>query len=291
MQVWKHKKMGAPLNSAGSLQRKTVSSGKMLPAVPVIQRNSFEDFDTYEEAKNANKYSKALLDEQKDDPIEWHVNKDFDSSQKNDIYKVNKKTYGENKIISDSDGVSILVKSDTKKIAHIDHRFPKSRGGSNHFTNAALITAKTNIQKSNKLELDEEPTVALKPYRMLFGDSAFSEKKVGPFRDFSAEQRKAIIDANDGYYDGVTSDDDGETKLSKIDTTRVPHIDHITPKSEKGTNYAFNAMVLPASKNIQKSGPKGKKLDLDYEIGEMSLVKYYKKKEQGKIFGSAFSKY
>jgi len=146
-----------------------------------------------------------------------------------------------------------------------------------------VLAADKNLKKSNKLELGEEPDRALKPYRMLGLTSAFDDHKVGAGREFTSEQRKEILDANKAHY-GVgsyVSDEDGATQLGKYDTTRIPHIDHITPKGEGGTNFYFNAQVLPASVNIGKSGQKGRRYDIDHGIGKMTLAKYYEKKEAG----------
>ncbi len=253
--------------------------------VEVVQRYGIEDFDTYEEAKEATIYSKALLDEQKDDPINDHFQKKFDSGQQTQIYEANKAYYEVDEIVSDADGETVLKKQNTKLVPHIDHRFPKSRGGTNSYLNAAVLPAEGNIKKSNKLELTEEPTTPLEPYRLLAVSSAFASSKVGTFREFSQEQRAEILSHNKSHYDSTSpvSDVDGKTKLAKYDTTRIPHIDHITAKSEGGTNYYFNASVLPASTNMQKSGRKGRQFDINAEIGEMSLAKYYEKKAEGTL--------
>jgi hypothetical protein len=257
----------------------------------VVQRNSFEDFDTYDDAKGATIYAQELLDEQKDDRISSHFQQPFGSQEISEIYRVNKSHYGNDHITSDGDGATPLVKTDTKTVAHIDHRYPKSRGGTNHYTNAAVIPGQTNMKKSNKLEIDEEPDKPLTPYAMLALDSAFRPEKVGKHREFTSEQRKAILDANSSHYGEVRSDIDGATRLGNIDSTRVPHVDHITAKAEGGTDYYFNAAVLPASENIRKSGKKGQRRDIDYAVGEMTLVEYYEAKENGEMpFGSAIVK-
>lgn len=281
-------------NGNNVAQKKNSSTALSLPAVPVlqkqqpvIQKKSFEDFDTYDEAKSYSDYSQDLLDTQKDDPIGDHFKEPFTPEQQEEIYAVNKATHESEEIISDGDNSTELYKTKTDTLAHIDHRFPKSKGGTNDYTNAAVITAKVNMKKSNKLEISKEPTKSLAPYEFLALDSAFGEGKVGAYREFSTEQRKAILNANSLYYTGVTSDDDKTTKLSRIDTASVPHVDHITAKAEGGTNYYFNAMVLPASENIKKSGAKGRNNDIDYEYSKMSLVKYYEKKEAGDIIRPA----
>lgn len=160
----------------------------------------------------------------------------FDPYQADEVYKENKRHYGLDQIVSDGDGKTFLHKQNTKLIPHIDHRFPKSKGGSNHYTNAAVIPASTNIKKSDKLEISEEPTKGLPPYYLLAISSAFSGDKVGKHWDFSLEQRIEILTANRDHYgeDTPVSDIDGKTTLARVDTTRVPHIDHITAKGEGG---------------------------------------------------------
>lgn len=241
---------------------------------PVVQRNCFQDFSSYSQAKNATIYSKALLDEQKDDPIKQHFQKNFDNNQQYKIYDVNKKHYSRNEIISDSDGTTPLVKADSDTVPHIDHRFPKSQGGTNSFNNAAVLSASKNMAKSNKLVIGKEPDKPLAPYVNL-KDNNYN---IGFAKGFSANQRQDILNANTNYYGQgcPVSDEDGTTKLGKYDTTQIPHVDHIKAKSEGGSNYYFNAMVLPASENIEKSGKKGQRLDLDYEAAELSLPKFYK---------------
>lgn len=266
------------------------SASAYAPGAGVVQRNSFEDYDTYEEAKDATTYSKALLDKQKDDRIEDHFQKRFDPEQQEKIYKANKRHYGGEDIISDLDQSTVLVKQDTKLVPHIDHRFPKSRGGSNSHANAAVLPAEGNIKKSNKLELSEEPTTPLAPYKYMGLTTPFADNKVGTFREFSSEQRAQILSDNRLYYDkgSPVSDVDGKTKLARYDTTRIPHIDHITAKGEGGTNFYFNAAVLPASSNMIKSGKKGRQFDLSYAVGNMTLKEYYEKKAEGALpFGSA----
>lgn len=248
--------------------------------IGVVQRMGIDDFETYNDAKDFNIYSRALLDTQKNDPINKHFQKKFDANQQREIYRVNQEHYGKGSIISDDDGETILIKQNTDLVPHIDHRFPKSRGGSNSYLNAAVLPAKGNIKKSNKLELEEEPGKPLEPYKYLALSSAFAPSKVGAFRDFTSEQRSEILSANRLHYDkgSPVSDVDGKTKLARYDTSHTPHIDHMTPKGEGGTNYYFNANVMPASDNIEKSGRKGRQFDINAEIGEMSLKKYYERK-------------
>lgn len=245
----------------------------------VAQRSSFEDFDSYADAKNATIYSKALLDEQKNTPIEEFFGKKFDNKQQEKIYKANKEHYKSKEIISDSNGAT-LYRQDMKVTPHIDHRYPKSRGGTNHYVNAAVLPAGANISKGSKLVLGKEPDTPLAPYAGLSGKKSF--EVCGGFMEFGTQQRKDILEANTNHYGkgGPVSDEDGKTVLSPYDTQSVPHIDHITARAEGGTNFYFNAEVLPAGENLSKSGKKGLNMDIDSKVGSMTLVKYYTEKKK-----------
>lgn len=237
-----------------------------------IQRNRPEDFKSYEEAKKANKYSQELLDGQAKDKLEDHIGKGFTSEEIKNIYKVNKKV--DNKIHSDSDGRE-LKRQDTSTTPHVDHRFPKAKGGTNSFRNAAVLSAKSNISKSDKTtEIKQEPSESLKPYKDLDDSNHTIEKR----REFSAEQKKDIYKANINYYKkgGIISDEDGKTSLTGFDSSKVPHVDHITPKSDEGSSYYFNAQILAANENIKKGGVKKKKNSRYGWIEEqMNLREYY----------------
>jgi 5-methylcytosine-specific restriction endonuclease McrA len=116
----------------------------------------------------------------------------------------------------------------------------------------------------------------LDPYEKLENHHAF--KVVGSFLEFTAEQRKAIKDANMNFYGNLTSDGSEKTLLEPLDSSEVANVDHIVPKSDGGSNFYFNAQVLPMDENIQKGGVKrgGKgKDDLDFEIGSRTLKEYY----------------
>jgi len=251
-------------------------------AEPGIQRRyDFERFRDYRSAKKANPYAKALLDTQSD-AIENHVGKTFDGQQRDEIYKVNQNANG-GKIISDGDHPTELTLQDSAVTPHIDHRFPKSKGGSNHYTNAQILPAAVNIRKGAKLELDKEPTVPLNAYANLRDNSAFADGKVGSLREFSSEQRAAIKDANRAHYGQLKSDGADATVLSPLDSSQVPNIDHIVPKSGGGSNFYFNAAVLPMDENITKGGVRGGGKgndELDWEIGQMSLEEYYANKRK-----------
>jgi 5-methylcytosine-specific restriction endonuclease McrA len=248
-----------------------------------LQRYGIDDFSTYSEAKNANPYSKKLLDTQKNDSIKTHFKKGFTPDQADEIYKVNLTHYKQGEIISDADGKTPLFRLDSSIVPHIDHRFPKSKGGSNNYANAQVLPAKENIAKSDKMALDKEPDVPLAPYEDL--DKFDTKTKYIYGGEFTAEQRELIKAANRKYYKqgAVVSDADGKTQLTDIDSSQVPNIDHITPKSVGGTNYYFNAQVWPMNENITKGGTKGANFDIEDEVAEMSLAKFYKEKEKGEI--------
>ena len=219
----------------------------------VVQLERPEDFTTYEEAKNFNAYSRAHLDEQENDLLREHIGKSFTADERDNIYATNEQA-NRGQLSSDSDGTA-LTRMDSSTVPHVDHRFPKSKGGSNSYTNAAVIPALENIQKSDKVDLAAEPMVALAPYRKL-------KDPPGVMRgaDFSAEQKQRIYDANIAHYRArggngwIVSDADKRTRLERSDSADLPHVDHITPKSDDGSNYYFNAKVISAEENIQKGG-------------------------------------
>jgi 5-methylcytosine-specific restriction endonuclease McrA len=157
-------------------------------------------------------------------------------------------------------------------VPHVDHRFPKSLGGTNSYANASVISAEENIRKGNKLLLSEEPVIALAPYRKLKDPP----QGVMRGRDFSAEQKERIYEANSKYYgDGSIHSDSDKSKLERSDSSELPHIDHVTPKSNYGTNYYFNAMLIAADENIQKGGAKeeiGFARENPYDEFELSLT-------------------
>ncbi|WP_210437186.1 hypothetical protein [Oxynema aestuarii] len=257
---------------------------RITQARPVIQRYSYSDFATYKDAKNATIYSKELLDEQKKHTIGEHSQKLFTSDQASKIYEVNKKYYKDGKIHSDDESdPKILEKQDTTITPHIDHRFPKSKGGTNSFANAAVISARDNISKNNKTDQKKEPVTSLPAYKDLLKEE--ENFKIGRYQEFTQAQKDLIYQANKKYYgqNSIISDNDGITPLNGLDSSRVPHIDHITAKSEGGTNFYFNAQVLPANTNIKKSGKRGKPYDGDWDIEEFTLEQYYQKKQKGEL--------
>ncbi|MFN8528712.1 MAG: hypothetical protein U0670_08890 [Anaerolineae bacterium] len=256
----------------------------------LIQRNRPEEFESFEEAKNATPSSRDLLDEQADDTLDEHIGKPFKAEEINAIYESNTSGYDDGEIHSESDGETLYLQ-DTGTTPHVDHRFPKARGGSNSFTNAAVIPASANISKSDKTELSAEPTKALPPYKNL-DESNYT---IGGFMNFNANQKKDIYTANKLYYSSSTkvkpgdrgkviSDDDGKTPLEGYDSSQVPHIDHITPKSDEGSSFYFNAAVLSAAENTSKGGVKGKRKErYDWLELQMTLEEYYTYKEDGTI--------
>jgi len=247
----------------------------------VVQLNRPEDYANYAEAKNANMYSRALLDRQRGDTLEAHVGKAFTSAERDRIYAVNKG--GTTQITSDTDDSNLYLQ-DTDVTPHVDHRFPKSKGGSNSYTNAAVLPAKLNIQKSDQLDLTKEPDLALPPYRKLVDPV----NGVMAVKDFSQDQKKAIYKANIAYYGqgSIVSDHDEVTELEKWDSSEVPHVDHISPKSAGGSSFYFNAKVISAEENVQKGGERGGtggEADYDYFELNMTLTEYYKNKTSGEL--------
>ena len=251
----------------------------------VVQLNRPRDFKTYAEAKNATPYAQKHLDEQANDEISGHVGKDFNSSQRKNIYAVNEAA-NQGDIRSEVGDQRVLVLQDTGTTPHVDHRYPKAKAGSNSYKNAAVIPARANLQKSDMVDLDDEPDEALPPYQKLV-DPAPPGVQNG--KEFSAEQKDKIYKANINYYDEggeIVSDLDEETILAKSDSASVAHIDHMTPASSGGTNYYFNARVMSAQDNIRKSGERGGQYGedkFDWVEGEMTLKEYilFKQKKIG----------
>jgi 5-methylcytosine-specific restriction endonuclease McrA len=229
------------------LQQSAAGAG---PAGGVVQCNRPEDYRSYDAARRANRYSREYLDEQRTDLLDRHIGKSFTPEERENVLDANERANG-GVLRSDVDNRR-LVRRDTSSEPQVDHRFPKSRGGTNSYANAAVIPANTNISKGQKLLLGREPTKALKPYRAL----AAAETEVVPFMDFSAEQRDKIYEANKDYYglDAIISDQDGVTPLSRVNPTKLANVDHITPESGGGSSYYFNARVMAARANIQKGG-------------------------------------
>ena len=256
-------------------------------ASAALQRHEVEDFDSYAEAKAATMYSADHLDSQKDDLISDHQQRLFTAQQTQNIYQTNVAIHGDGEIHADDDG-RVLVRQDTDVTPHIDHRFPKARGGTNSFANARVTSAFSNISKGNRGDVDEEPDAALEPYEDL--DDANYTISVG--REFSVGQKADIYNANRAYYADkvddadsgeIISDEDEETVLTGMDSSSVPHIDHRVAKSEGGTNFYFNAQVLAADTNIKKSGKRGQTVDEDWGTAQLTLEEYYEHKEAGTL--------
>ncbi|MEM8639199.1 MAG: hypothetical protein AAGG51_10345 [Cyanobacteria bacterium P01_G01_bin.54] len=247
-----------------------------------IQCNRPEDFNSYKDAEAATIYSQKLLKKQKSDTLEEHIGAPFTTEEINAIYTVNRDQSKDNEIHSDSNK-NLLKKQDTKVTPHVDHRFPKAKGGSNSFTNAAVLSAASNIAKSDKGKIKQEPDNPLKPYKNLKD----SDHNIIAGGEFSAAQKKEIYEANKAYYGKgkIVSDEDGKTELEQYDSSSVPHVDHITPKSKEGSSYFFNAQVLSAEDNIQKGGSRKKKRTERYGWleSQMTLEEYYQYKKGGTV--------
>jgi 5-methylcytosine-specific restriction endonuclease McrA len=237
----------------------------------VVQRKRPEEFKTYQEAKNFNAYSKAHLDEQGSDPLSAHVGQPFGPTERKNIYATNEARNG-GQLTSDSDPLRTLTRLDSTVVPHVDHRFPKSQGGTNSYTNARVISAEENIRKSDKRELSKEPVKALAQYSKLKDPSQGVMKGA----DFSAEQKNKIYEANIKHYgDGSIHSDSDASKLERSDSSELPHVDHVTPKSDYGTNYYFNAKLIAADENIKKGGVKeeiGFARENPYDEFELSLT-------------------
>ena len=87
------------------------------------------------------------------------------------------------------------------------------------------------------------------------------ESSVGPYRDFTANQKANIIQANIAHYGTLTSDTDNSLKLivasrrargKEVNVLEV-NIDHVFPRSYGGWNSYRNAAVLSFAQNLLKS--------------------------------------
>lgn len=259
-----------------ALQRS--AGNRAVAEVLTAQRHCYSAYDSYAEAKKANAYSHELLDLQKG-RINQYERKLFKPDQIKRILDVNRE---ENRGSIRSD-VPPRIKLRRQKMAvvpHVDHRYPKSRGGTNSFANAAVLPAGENISKSNSLLLATEPVTPLPPYATL-DDNAYT---VGHYRDYAADQKKEIYKANRAHNAGVVRSDTPARKvLTNVDISKVPHVDHVLARSDGGCAFYFNAAVLPGDKNIAKGGVRGADNDTDFEVGEMTLKKYYREKRKGRV--------
>ena len=100
-----------------------------------VQCDRPEDFDSYDDALET-PYGEHLH-EQVDDPIADHVGRAFSQAQRNKIYQTNEDANG-GQLTSDTDG-NHLTLAPSSLVPHVDHRFPKSAGGSNSYANAAVL--------------------------------------------------------------------------------------------------------------------------------------------------------
>jgi hypothetical protein len=232
------------------------------PPADMVQCFRPEHFDTLDEAQNT-PYGEFLYT-QMNDPLSRHVDKPFSSTQRNNIYKANEyNNHGQ--LRSDTSPDQELFPVNTDETPHVDHRYPKSAGGSNSYANAAVLSAATNISKGNRptdITHDPDATEALAPYQHFQQHPQAYPGNVGVGMLFSQAQRDAIYAANRQYYQTqlpdpqgeIHSDSAGHEALFGNDSSQIPHIDHITPKAQNGTNYYFNARVISAEENIQKGG-------------------------------------
>jgi len=271
------------------LQQRAATSADM------VQCYRPEDFKNLDEAQNT-PYGEHLY-EQLDDPISEHVGQPFSAGQRNKIYTTNARGH-HGELHSDTPPEQELFLQNTDETPHVDHRFPKSAGGSNSFANAAVLSAATNISKGNRItDIHHDPAQAeaLAPYQYFWTHPQQYPSTVGTGRLFSNDQRSAIYDANRHYYDAIYNDDEihsdlpGHEALFGNDSSQIPHVDHITPKVDGGTNYYFNARVISAEENLEKGGgdrPQigfGRKERYDYPVSEMNLVEYFAFRRTGKL--------
>jgi 5-methylcytosine-specific restriction endonuclease McrA len=235
----------------------------------MVQCTRPETFATYKAAEDANRYSRWWLSKQKNDPLERHIGKEFSPAERDDIYQAN---WHENdqELLSDSFPYQELFPPNTDETPHIDHRYPKADGGSNSFANAAVISAKANLSKGRRqtdLLGDPDPTEVLAPYQHLQQPPG----AVGARMPFSEAQKALIYQANRAYYDTIYhdgelhSDLDGKP-LFENDSSQVPHVDHITPRIQGGSNYYFNARIISREENIEKGG--GDRPEIGFERDE-----------------------
>lgn len=82
--------------------------------------------------------------------------KDFTQTQKNKILEANRKANG-GQLVDDESGEALVPPTKSQKgvvpdpmEAQVDHRHPKSKGGTNSYTNAQVLARKNNIKKSNR---------------------------------------------------------------------------------------------------------------------------------------------
>ncbi|MDS4026629.1 MAG: HNH endonuclease domain-containing protein [Candidatus Contendobacter sp.] len=84
---------------------------------------------------------------------------------------------------------------------------------------------------------------------------------VGPYNDFTADQKRAILDENRKRNGGVLRDDDTGEELVPSQKSRKgvtppeneAQVDHVYPKSKGGTNSYKNAKVISRKRNREKS--------------------------------------
>jgi 5-methylcytosine-specific restriction endonuclease McrA len=216
-----------------------------------VQYSRPEDYGSWDEATDANKYSEALLGRQRTHPLRRHIGLPFTEQERQNVLRINRTDNG-GVLRSDDPPHHRLYVRDTSLIPHVDHRYPRVSGGTNSYANAMVLSGHANMVKNATPTLKREPDKPLKQYEELWRD----EGPVTRFAKFSAEQREAILDANRDYWGvgAIVDDADGETVLEDPDPERVPQVDHITPQSDGGSTYYFNAAVIGGSANSRKGG-------------------------------------
>jgi hypothetical protein len=112
----------------------------------VVQGKRPEEFGNLAEARGWNRYSRKHLNSQARNLLKAHIAKDFTKKEKENIYEVNREVNG-GEIHSDTSD-EILEFRDISTEPQVDHRYPKSKGGSNSYANAAVIPADENIRKA-----------------------------------------------------------------------------------------------------------------------------------------------
>jgi 5-methylcytosine-specific restriction endonuclease McrA len=219
------------------------------------------------------------------DKIAKHFRKGFTGTQRTNIIEANKKRHG-GVIKSDETGEQLVELKDTvDTLAHIDHIFPKQKGGSNSYSNAEVMAARKNLRKNSTLGANAGKSEDASPQGLYKGlEPGFV---ASAFTNFTSDQRTKILAKNKeltksltGFDDTVLPDaeliaikkgaldKDNAVKLEGgIDTSRVLHVDHILPQKKGGCNFYRNARIISAAENISKSDSLG-----ELEVDESEVV-------------------